>query len=240
MKILIADTTKAFTESLERELCSRYEVYCCDNGKTALGLILKHRPDLVILDMHLAEFDGFSILTALKYSQTKPLVLATVRYLTDYIVEELRRFSVQYVLQKPVTICAAMTQVNMLLNQCENTQVADRYRSIDYLLHILSFRRSRSGYDCVREALYQACYNGMTMMTKEIYPQVAKICGGTASRVEKAIRDAITDAWSRRDDSVWSLFFTMNRKGQISCPNNSEFVRSFARCCKNEINVKIG
>ena len=65
-------------------------------------------------------------------------------------------------------------------------------------------------------------------ITKELYPNVAKICGGTSGRVEKAIRNVIHDAWLRRDERNWAILFPPDRQGRVSVPTNSEFITRIA------------
>ena len=64
----------------------------------------------------------------------------------------------------------------------------------------------------------------INMVTKQLYPSVAKKHGTSPSRVERAIRHAIEVAWSRADtDTLDEVFgFTINQaKGK---PTNSEFI----------------
>ncbi len=42
-----------------------YEVYLCDNGRNALDLIRKVRPNLILLDMMLPGMDGKAIVSAM-------------------------------------------------------------------------------------------------------------------------------------------------------------------------------
>ena len=240
MKILIADTNETFVESLVDELKNRHVVYSCNDGKSALELIARHCPDVVLLSMHLPGYDGLSILQALECSMVKPLVLAMTGLATDYIVNQLRQFSVEHIMMKPVTVCAAMTQINALICQAEKQDADDLYKRIDQALRILCFRTYLRGYDCLREAIYQVRYNGMTMVTKEIYPAVAKICGGSPSRVEKAIRDVIVDAWKRRDDAIWNIYFSKDRNGEIPCPHNAELISALACDSEHKENNKVG
>lgn len=231
MKILLADAPGPFRDALRDELKRRNAVICCDDGRSALERFCKEQPDLLILDLGISEYDGLSVLQAAFFARVRPKTLVMTRYLSDHIVAQLYRFGVDSVLQKPVTVCAAMAQINSLICECDKEDVSDRYRKIHQLLHLLSFRRCCAGYDCVVEALYQVRYQSVRMVTKELYPDVAKVCGGSRGRVEKAIRDSIRDAFSRRDESIWRMYFNPDRCGNLQCPSNTTFLMAFADDC---------
>ena len=228
MKILIADTPGPFRDALCAQLRPRHTVVCCDDGKIALQKIRDQQPDILLLDVCVSGYDGLSMLQALSFSVFMPRVLVITSFLSDHIVNELQRLRIDHILQKPVTVCAAMAQINSLICECDKEDIHDRYRKIHQLLHTMSFRRCCAGYDCVLEAMYLVRYQSMRMMTKELYPAVAKVCGGTRYRVEKAIRDCIHDAWQHRDDSVWRIYFPCDRGGNVVCPSNFEFLLAFS------------
>ena len=71
-KILISDDhpftlmgTKAYVQALGHEICE-----LCGNGISAYNMILKHRPDIALLDMSMPGMNGLEILEKL---QTAPL-----------------------------------------------------------------------------------------------------------------------------------------------------------------------
>ena len=73
------------------------------------------------------------------------------------------------------------------------------------------------------------------MITKRLYPDVAKLVGSTPSRVERSIRHAIECAFDRGDaGSLYRIFgnFVNNNKGK---PTNSEFIVF----CANEVSLRL-
>jgi two-component system LytT family response regulator len=81
------------------------------DGRTALDLIVEHRPDLVFLDIQMPELDGFQIIGAL---EGEPL--PAVAFVTAYDAYALRAFEVAAMdyLLKPVTaerFAAAVSRV---------------------------------------------------------------------------------------------------------------------------------
>ena len=69
---------------------------------------------------------------------------------------------------------------------------------------------------------------GRPAMTKEVYPEIAKAFESTASRVERAIRHAITTAFDRAPVSVINKYFgnySWYNEGKLT---NSEFIYGLA------------
>ena len=78
------------------------------------------------------------------------------------------------------------------------------------------------GYQYVREAIKMSVrdFDKINLVTKSLYPDVAKKFKTTPSRVERAIRHAIESA-STRDKALQRIF--RNNK-----PTNSEFIATIA------------
>ena len=63
-----------------------YTLYEAEDGKSAITLIQKETPDLVILDLMMPEMDGFSVLDALRKDPTTariPVIVVTAKELTE-------------------------------------------------------------------------------------------------------------------------------------------------------------
>jgi DNA-binding response OmpR family regulator len=57
-----------------------FEVFTADNGATALELVKKEKPDIVMLDIILPQLDGFSVLEQIKQDKTTkniPVIMLT-------------------------------------------------------------------------------------------------------------------------------------------------------------------
>jgi len=98
------------------------------------------------------------------------------------------------------------------------------------ILHEIGVPAHIRGYHYMRDAIMMAVgdMDVLNYITKELYPSIAKKCGTTPSRVERAIRHAIEVAWSRgRMETLDALFgYTINTgKGK---PTNSEFIALIA------------
>ena len=103
------------------------------------------------------------------------------------------------------------------------------------IIHELGIPAHIKGYRYVREAIILAVGNAgiIDAITKELYPQVAKMFQTTPSRAERAIRHAIEVAWDRGDLETLQRYFgytVSNIKGK---PTNSEFIALVAEHIRN-------
>ena len=64
----------------------------------------------------------------------------------------------------------------------------------------------------------------ISLVTKRLYPDIAKMNNTTASRVERAIRHAIEVAWDRGNVDVLNEYFGYTINNMRGKPTNSEFV----------------
>ena len=70
------------------------------------------------------------------------------------------------------------------------------------------------------------------MMTKVLYPEVAKKYRTTASRTERAIRHAIEVTWDRGEYEVLAKYFGNTVSPRKGKPTNSEFISRMANALK--------
>ena len=96
---------------------------------------------------------------------------------------------------------------------------------------MLGFRDSVTGTNMLRVAVME-WEPGMSI-TKDLYPIVARKCGSTPSRVERAMRHAISTAFDRGNlDTITRLFgYTINPEKGV--PTVSEFIARMNRECSH-------
>lgn len=86
------------------------------------------------------------------------------------------------------------------------------------------------GYIYLREAILLCVedVNEIQLITKKLYPDIAKRFDTTPSRVERAIRHAIEVAWARGSQKVFDDIFGYSISSKRGKPTNSEFVAAIA------------
>ena len=89
----------------------------------------------------------------------------------------------------------------------------------------------RDGFQYAKQCILIHYYEPHRQMTKDVYPAVGAMRSPLANgvQVERAIRDAISEAWENRDEAVWERFFPLNDDSFIDRPLNSSFISRVAR-----------
>ena len=96
-------------------------------------------------------------------------------------------------------------------------------------LHTLNFRTHLDGYHQLLVGIPLFANNPDIRLSKELYPAIAAHFKLPDARtVEHSVRNAIEDAWLRRDPAVWANYFLPNADGKIPCPTNKKFFAAIA------------
>lgn len=81
-KILVVDDTKTNIEVLEGILSNDYDMYVALNGKKAIMLTEKVKPDLILLDVMMPEMDGYETLRQMRvngFVDNTPVIFLTAK-----------------------------------------------------------------------------------------------------------------------------------------------------------------
>ena len=91
-----------------------------------------------------------------------------------------------------------------------------------------------TGHKCLTVAITQTVYNPdrICYITKDLYPDLAKLYGSTASKVERAMRTAIKVWWKSGDHK---LFEDLIGFELLQRPTNSEFIDLLANYFRHHI-----
>ncbi len=237
--VIIADNTEEFCSNLTAALQrgDGFQVLgTANDGEKAIRMVTERKPDVLVLDLMLAKQDGLSVLKAISSMERKPVILATSRFVTDYVASAAANLGVRYLMLKPCDMSALVERLEEIrggerLRQPAAQRSATSIESmVTGIIHEIGVPAHIKGYQYLREAIIIAV-NDMDVInaiTKVLYPQVAKTFQTTPSRVERAIRHAIEVAWDRGDLDTLQRFFgytVSNTKGK---PTNSEFIALIA------------
>ena len=105
-------------------------------------------------------------------------------------------------------------------------RIADLEEQVTEVIHRVGVPAHIKGYQYLRTAIMLTLENGelVNLITKKLYPTVAKMYQTTPSRVERAIRHAIEVAWDRGDLDILHAYFGYTIQNQRGKPTNSEFI----------------
>ncbi len=114
-RILIVDDTPANIQALAATLKEQgYQISVATNGRQALEVVGRVRPDLILLDVMMPEMDGFETCRQLKASSTSrdiPVIFLTARTETADIVKGFELGAFDYV-SKPFNAPELLARVN--------------------------------------------------------------------------------------------------------------------------------
>ena len=108
---------------------------------------------------------------------------------------------------------------------------------ITRILHQIGIPAHIKGYSYLRYAIITAVNDpeAIGMVTKILYPTVARRYGTTAQRVERAMRHAIKVAWDHGEVDILDMFFGYAVPRPRGKPTNSEFIAMIADYLKLKI-----
>ena len=119
-RVLIADDRSAGRELMRSVLeRSGYAVFEASNGKEAVVSARQILPDLIILDLHMPELDGFGVLKELRgdtrFAAT-PIIALTASAMHGDREQALSAGFTSYI-AKPVSLSALRSEIQRLLGQ---------------------------------------------------------------------------------------------------------------------------
>ena len=230
MKVLIADSSEEFADALADMVRGVYILRSCREGREAMAVLSSFKPDILVLDLMLPGLDGISILRQAAASGLQPMVLATSRYVSDYMVEAVSRLGVGYLMVKPCDVRATVARLGDLTQRLKQPlfRQPDPRTAVSNLLLTLGVPTKLRGYAYLREAVLEHIRDSSQSVTKELYPTVAALCCATPIQVERSIRSAVAAAWTRRDEQIWRLYFQPEPDGFLARPTNAAFISRLA------------
>ena len=230
LKLLIADGTEEFSQALCDALRGVYYVRACADGCEALELLRTYSPDVLVLDLMLPGLDGISLLQQAAAAGMCPTVLATSRFINDYVLDAVDRLGVGYLMMKPCDVHATVARISDLSRRIRRPILTkpDPRTQVSNLLLALGVPTKLRGYAYLREAILIMAANPGQSITKELYPAVGEQCGSTAMHVERSVRSAISSAWEHKDPRLWNIYFPPDGDGREMKPTNAAFISRLA------------
>lgn len=226
-KILIADASEQWRELLEHAMGGEYLVRTSSDGPKTLQMAAQFEPDVLVMDLMLAGVDGLGVLKELEGSPTRPRVIVTGRYFSNFITNALERYQVDDLILKPCAVQSITERVAEILAQVEGEAVRlpDPEDHITGLLVNLGAPTSQQGFRFLRTGILLMMEDPGQQLTKSLYPAIASVYGTSPANVEKGLRTTVTTAWLKRRDQVWRAFFPTAPGGQIPKPTAGQFLR---------------
>ena len=249
LRLIIVDSDEEKIKKAEREMESEYIeiVGKAGNGVECLDIMERVEADVILTELMMPRMDGYLLIDRInerKEGKRPKIYIMTNMMPEAYITAALQK-NVTYYFFKPLDyeivskvivekyasspIWSSMTKMDKPKGKEEekvkdSSQILDEkisriFLSIGIPAHI-------KGYQYLRYAIKDVISNPVMInnITKQLYPDVAREYGSSASKVERAIRHAIDVAWSRGKIEYINKLFGFKVYSANEKPTNGEFI----------------
>lgn len=231
-RILIVEQSDILVRVMTKDCQPDDEILCCADGITALRMLAEFQPDVLAINMSLPYKTGMDVLMESVY--LPPQIVACSYVTNPYVVRVLGMLGVQCILHMPTA--GSFRRAMALAENMHGGIRPDLRQRVTEHLRQLGIAPNLDGYKMLLVGLPLLFQDPDQLLVKELYPAVADAVGKVSpAAVEKAIRDTITKAWQRRNDSVWEQYFPRNGRGQISNPTNNRFLKVLVHRLQQEM-----
>ncbi|STO07894.1 MULTISPECIES: sporulation transcription factor Spo0A [Exiguobacterium] len=231
--LCIADDNREIVDLLTRQLETETDlkvVGTAFDGEACLDVVKTHQPDVLLLDIIMPHLDGIGVLERLQdeMDKGKPEVIMLSAFGKDEVTKQAVQLGASYFLVKPFNIQQLIAKIRELAagSNREFEAMSPEELDISLLLQQLGISPRIKGFKYIRQAVIYVRERQelLGLITKELYPMIAKEHETTSSRVERAMRHAIKTAWENgmRDHEMFN-----GRPERERSPKNSEFISYF-------------
>lgn len=234
--ILISDSDIHYCKSLSEYLYSLpfvESVMLAHDGAESLEMVSYFHPDVVILDILLPIIDGMTLIKKLTNVKPSPTVIVNSEHITDNIASSVLNLGVIRSIRKSYQhevlggilrdLHGRESIRNMALVSTPESFIINALRDLSVPAHFHGYMYLRSAILYVLEDV-----SLIHLVTKRLYPMIAKKYSSTTQNVERSIRHAIEIAWQRSKNESLEFYFGKCYAGNMPRPTNSEFIAGIA------------
>ena len=234
-RILVADTGEEFRRSFIETVASEPDIQVLGetgDGQELVQMVKEMAPDLVVMEIVLAQMDGIEVLEELGKLEHRPKVLILSSFAKGSMAELAAAKGADHYMTKPCRVSTVCERIRQLTGENKKEENGDipynLENTVTSIIHEVGVPAHIKGYQYLREAILIAVadMDVINAVTKVLYPEVAKRFNTTASRVERAIRHAIEVAWDRGDLETLQKYFGYT-VSNIQCEGETHQLRVY-------------
>lgn len=240
LKVLIGDNSLSLGVICAEEL-SKYEVdvdLVPRDGMQILEKIKSTNPDIVVMSAYLTKLDAIGIVRNIAQEKDiNPQFIVTNSYTSQYVEDALLSLGIAYYMLEPIdaySLCGTILEMGGIKSRnygvSDNQGETDLETVVTEVILNIGIPAHVKGYHYTRRAIMLCIENSemINLVTKLLYPTIAKEFNTTPSRVERAIRHAIEIAWDRGNVDTLNSYFGYTINVGRGKPTNSEFIAMIA------------
>ncbi|MFG2003938.1 response regulator [Spirillospora sp. NPDC048911] len=146
-RVLVIEDEPQIVRALRINLKARgYEVDAAPDGRTALDLAARHRPDVVILDLGLPDMDGGEVIRGLRGWMSAPIIVLSARQDSTDKVEALDAGADDYV-TKPFGMDELLARLRAAVRRAAPAEEAAVVTTPTFTIDLAAKRVTREGAD---------------------------------------------------------------------------------------------
>lgn len=243
LSVLIVDSNSLyidiFKDHIEKTGIFSAFYSACD-GKEALELARKYKPDLIITALVLERFDGISLIEAISgmYKSNKPKMIVVSNLVRPDIVDLVLSKGANMYFSKGIEQEAFVNKIRELMLsplyiQPHHTAIhseRDILQRITKEIQMIGLPSSSMGYKYVRYAIKLVVEdeNMLENVMTRLYPMVAKKFDTNTACVERNIRHSIESAWIHGSMNYIDKVFGYSIDADKGKPTNRAFIATIA------------
>lgn len=253
ISVVLADDSEDFVKAVKNHLDAVDGIRVAGvayNGREAVEMVKDLKPDVLLLDMIMPQLDGLGVLQKIKntHLEKEPVCMMLSGVSQERSMQKAMDLGSAYFMLKPFEMEALSDRILEFAQEKQQSttpaptaklhaavpkqakEPQNLERVVTSLIHDIGIPAHIKGYQFIRSAILMAIDNieVINHITKQLYPDLAKMYKTTPSRIERAIRHAIEVAWNRGHVDTMERLFGYTISAEKGKPTNSEFIAMLA------------
>ena len=237
IRVLLADFDPEQLRIVESALRANEDI--CPVGSTSsakavLPLLQETGADVLVTELYLSDGDGLELLRRLKAGRFRNVpVIVYSAFCRPALVREAARLGAAYFLEKPYALHGLAEHIRLAAADLAGPSSEEDYLElrVRMLLQQLGLLPNRKAFRYLTLAvcLWVTSEEQNVLISKDIYPAVARRFGVTPVAVERSIRQAIARLWQCGNQQALERMFPCGVPGGGGAPSNSRFLAAMAQ-----------
>lgn len=219
------------------------------DGNTALSKVIQKKPDILIMNISLSYIEPIGLIEKIRETEgiQDMILIVLMPGRNDFVIKKANDAGADFCFIHPFDENVFKLRLQSILAakkaNASTMQVGGEsilLFQITSMMNAIGISTQNKGFQYLRYAIYLAVKNPelLDMVTKCIYPSVARKYDSTPVCVERDIRHVIERAWSKGNMEEINALFGYSIDADRGKPTNSAFIATIADKIKT-INEKV-